>query len=226
MNSEASLAARYDEIQMRAFKAPGAVPMLIAVSKMQPISAIEELYRLGHRDFGENYVQELVRKAVEMADRGCSGIRWHMIGHLQTNKVKLLIPHVYCVHTVDSERLALELAKRWKSSSRPGRLPVFIEVNIDDEVGKSGARPGSTAELAAKVAAIPDLDLQGLMCIPDPEHQDSETHPFHLLRKLELTCRPWSKGGLSMGMSDDFEKAIRAGATHIRVGTALFGSRP
>src|SRR5271156_1140570 len=88
---------------------------LIAVSKTQPIEAIEALYRLGQRDFGENYVQELVEKASRLASLGCTGIRWHFIGHLQSNKVKTLIPYVSAVHSVDSERLAIELDKRWRA---------------------------------------------------------------------------------------------------------------
>src|SRR5206468_2057422 len=106
---------------------------LIAVSKKQPEDKIEALYRLGHRDFGENYVQELVAKAVELERRGCSGIRWHFIGHLQTNKAKLLVPHVFSVHSVDSEKVALALARQWGAGERGGKLPVFIEVNISQE---------------------------------------------------------------------------------------------
>jgi pyridoxal phosphate enzyme (YggS family) len=106
---------------------------LIAVSKKQPEDKIEALYRLGHRDFGENYVQELVGKAAELERRGCIGIRWHFIGHLQTNKAKLLVPHVFSVHSVDSEKVAQALARQWGASGRSGSFPVFIEVNISRE---------------------------------------------------------------------------------------------
>src|SRR5690606_37677247 len=112
-----------------------------AVAKTYPLEAIEALYRLGQRDFGENYVQELVSKAEAAAQRGLEGIRWHFVGHLQSNKARMLIPHVHAIHSVDSVRLAEELAKRWRSSGREGRLPVFLEVNLSGEETKAGVHP-------------------------------------------------------------------------------------
>jgi pyridoxal phosphate enzyme (YggS family) len=196
---------------------------LIAVSKKQPIDAIEELYRLGHRDFGENYVQELVTKAGELDRRGCHGIRWHFIGHLQTNKVKSLIPWVSFVHTVDSGRIAQELAKRWEMVGREEKLPVFIEVNSDREETKSGVSPDEAKVLSEKISQYPALELLGLMCIP-PAASDP-TVRFRDLAALERRLRPYSQGMLSMGMSDDYATAIVEGATHIRVGRVLFGPR-
>jgi pyridoxal phosphate enzyme (YggS family) len=203
---------------------------LIAVSKKQPEDKIEELYRLGHRDFGENYVQELAEKAVELERRGCTGIRWHFIGHLQTNKAKLLIPHVAQVHSVDSEKVAQALARAWKAfgsaTGRTGKLPVFIEVNISRESSKSGVAPEEAAALSRSVSEVSELELQGLMCVPAAsENEDELKQRFLELKQLEESLRNVSRRQLSMGMSSDFEIAIAQGATHVRVGTALFGAR-
>ncbi|MCM2322621.1 MAG: YggS family pyridoxal phosphate-dependent enzyme [Oligoflexia bacterium] len=200
--------------------------ILLAVSKNHPVELLEALYWLGQRDFAENYVQELLGKAKELEERGCTGIRWHFIGHLQTNKVKALLPLVQSVHAVHSEKLARELANRWKSSGRQGRLPVFIEVNIDEEPSKSGLRAADVPAFAAFVASLPELSLQGLMCIPAPSASAEESRTaFRKLRELELQCRPHTSGRLSMGMSGDYEAAIQEGSTHLRLGTALFGPR-
>lgn len=199
---------------------------LLAVSKKQPEDKIEELYRLGHRDFGENYVQEMIAKAVELERRGCNGIRWHFIGHLQTNKAKLLVPHVASVHSVDSEKVAQALARAWESSGRAGKLPIFIEVNISHEESKSGVAPPEVDSLAHSIAQIPQLELQGLMCVPSASEDDDQLKQrFAELKSLEENLRNVSRRQLSMGMSSDFELAIAQGSTHIRVGTALFGAR-
>lgn len=200
---------------------------LIAVSKTQPVESIEALYHLGHRDFGENYVQELVEKAEKLRAAGCDGIRWHFIGHLQTNKVKSLIPHLHAVHSVDSEKLALELAKRWKAEcSDCFPLPCFIEVNIDREPTKAGVMPDDVVALATKLAKNPSIKLMGLMAIPTAtQNPEQSAGAFTRLRELEIQCHPHTAGNLSMGMSSDFEVALQHGATHIRVGTALFGQR-
>ena len=199
---------------------------LIAVSKLQSVAAIRELYELGQRDFGENYVQELRDKAEKLEASGCHGIRWHFIGHLQTNKVRLLIPHVFAVHSLDSIKLARELERCWKSAGRENRLPVFIEVNIDQESSKSGVSPGETAALAQELSDFSALKLEGLMCVPKSGSGEKPTAgAFSRLKDLELRCRPFSGAKLSMGMSSDFEVAITEGATHVRVGTALFGER-
>jgi PLP dependent protein len=197
---------------------------LVAVTKNVPDEAIEWLYRLGHRDFGENYAQELATKAGALRARGIDGIRWHFIGHLQTNKAKQVVPLVAWVHTVDSERLARELAKRWAAAGREGRLPVFLEVNVDAEEGKSGVSVADAPALTQALKTIPELELKGLMCIPEPQGELSAMKErFCLLRELERKCD--LGGALSMGMSSDYEAAIEEGATHVRVGTALFGAR-
>ncbi len=226
----ASLESRYREVTARISSARALLPAtsrpvtLVAVSKLQSTEAILELYRLGQRDFGENYVQELAQKARELEDRGIGDIRWHFIGHLQTNKVKQLLPLVSMIHSIDSEKLAAEVAKRWRSIGRPGRIPVFIAVNIDEEESKSGVSVMDCRELCEKVATLQEIDLRGLMAIPRPESAQTGI-AFKRLRELDLQCRPFTKGELSMGMTQDFEIAIREGATHVRVGSALFGPR-
>jgi pyridoxal phosphate enzyme (YggS family) len=224
--SEMSLVQKYEAIKKNIsrhleFKQKQVV--LVAASKTQSIETIEELYQLGHRDFGENYVQELLEKAPELEKRGYRDIRWHFIGHLQTNKVKQLVPFVSCVHTIDSLKLARELSKRWCELGRSMKLPVFIEVNVDEEVSKAGILPAVVREFADSLKNIPNLQIQGLMCIPQYEKDPSES--FMALRKLEEDCRPVTQGMLSMGMSNDYEIALQEGATHIRLGTSLFGVR-
>ncbi len=199
---------------------------LMAVSKTQSADAVEALWKLGHRDFGENYAQELLEKARELSRRGCEGIRWHFIGHLQTNKVKALLPAVQAIHSVDSLKLAQEIDKRWRALGKAHPLEVFLEVNLDGEESKSGLASGAVAPLVQEMRALPGLRLAGLMAIPAPRGPDQdEAEPFRRLRELESGLHPLSKGGLSMGMSGDFETAIAEGATHVRVGTALFGER-
>ncbi|MGZ6309764.1 MAG: YggS family pyridoxal phosphate-dependent enzyme [Bdellovibrionota bacterium] len=228
------LATRYREIRSKIGVAAGSPEKaqsitLIAVSKLQPMALIEALYALGHRDFGENYVQELARKSESLAKRGCTDLRWHLIGHLQTNKVKQGLAHASSVHSVDSPKLAAELARRWRESKRSGGapFPVFIEVNIDEESSKSGVLPSAVRPLAEEISHHRELSLQGLMAIPEPGHTPEQSRvSFSKLRELERGLRAvGSLGKLSMGMSDDYEIAVQEGATHVRVGTALFGRR-
>lgn len=190
---------------------------LIAVSKTQPVEALEKLYKEGQRDFGENYVQELMEKARWFNEKGYFDVRWHFIGHLQSNKVKQIVSLVHCIHSVDSEKLALEIAKRREGEA----LPIFIQVNIDQEATKSGVSPQDLTALVERVSQLPTLKVLGLMCIPEP----SSKNAFGRLRELEASCKPHTLGMLSMGMSQDFEEAIRQGSTHVRVGTLLFGPR-
>jgi len=133
------------------------------------------------------------------------------------------VPHIHAVHSIDSLKLARELGKRWKEAGRDGRLAAFLEINIDGEGSKSGLLPDEAAGVAGEIAgSVPELELQGLMCIPDPEGSGGA---FAHLRALELKCRPHTHGKLSMGMTQDFERAIQEGSTHVRVGTAIFGAR-
>jgi pyridoxal phosphate enzyme (YggS family) len=190
---------------------------LVAVSKTQPPEAVREAYAAGQRDFGENYAQEWRAKAEALADLG--ELRWHFIGGLQTNKVKILAGRVAFVHTVDREELARELSKRYAQKGAVVR--VFLEVNVGDEASKEGCAPGDVPRLAEAVRALPGLDLCGLMCIP-PAGQDPRPH-FRLLRGLR---DPLGLRELSMGMSADWRAAVEEGATFVRVGTAIFGERP
>lgn len=194
---------------------------LIAVSKTQPIEAIEALYRLGHRDFAENYAQELVSKALEAKQRGMSDIRWHFIGHLQSNKVKQILPFIYLIHSVDSISLAQEISKR--SQSAP--TPCLLSVNIDQESSKSGFLPESLKIEFNNLKKLPGIQIRGLMCIPDPEKISSVPNAFSRLRRLGADLQGNNSFELSMGMTGDFEDAIGEGATFIRIGTAIFGER-
>ena len=212
---------------------PGEV-RLLAVSKTKPAAAIREAYAAGQRDFGENYLQELVRKAEELGD--LADIRWHMIGHLQTNKAKLAVRHASLIHTVDSPRVAEALGRRrheWISESPElppslrTPLAVLVEVNIAGEAQKSGCAPDQLAELLAAIQSQPWLELRGLMTVPPFSGEpDVARRCFEKLSSLRDT-----HGGrerlpeLSMGMSDDLEAAIAAGASIVRVGTAIFGAR-
>ena len=200
---------------------------LIAVSKKHSLEDIEILYRLGQRDFGENYVQELVSKATGAKERCLTEIRWHLIGHLQSNKVKQLVQWVDCVQTLDSPGIVRQLAKRWKESGRSGRLSVLIEVNLSGEDTKSGIEPALLPDLIREVNDHREsLELSGLMCIPAPG-EESARMAFKRLRDLASNtpglpprCR------LSMGMSSDYDIAIAEGSTEVRIGTAIFGPRP
>lgn len=190
---------------------------LVAVSKAQPASAIREAYAAGQRDFGENYAQEWRAKADALAD--CADLRWHFIGGLQTNKVKLIAGRVAYVHTVDRLELARELSRRL--AARQASVRVFLEVNVAGELSKEGCRPDQAAELAEAVRALPALDLVGLMCIP-PAGADPRPH-FRLLREVRDRL---GLEELSMGMSADWQEAVEEGATFVRIGTAIFGERP
>lgn len=196
---------------------------LIAVSKTKSAAQVREAYEAGQRDFGENYVQELCAKAVQLAD--LQGVRWHMIGHLQTNKVKQVVKVATMMQTVDSARLALELGTQ---AQRCGcRLQVLVEVNVGGEAQKSGVSIDGAREVAEAVRAQPALELRGLMTVPPFELEAIQT-----ARYFARLCRLRSELGgdkegweLSMGMSGDFEVAIAHGATMVRVGTDIFGSR-
>lgn len=200
---------------------------LIAVSKKHSLEAIEELYHLGQRDFGENYVQELVSKAAGAKERGLTEIRWHLIGHLQSNKVKQLVQWVDCVQTIDSPGIVRQLAKRWKESGRTGRLPVLIEVDLSGEETKSGIEPALLQDLVREVNEHADvLELSGLMCIPAHGSESARTAFQRLSELAGITPGLPPRCRLSMGMSSDYDIAIAEGSTEVRIGTAIFGPRP
>ncbi len=190
---------------------------LVAVSKTHAAAAVREAYAAGQRDFGENYAQEWREKADALGD--LAELRWHFIGGLQTNKVKLLAGRVHAIHTVDRGELAREISKRFGQKGATAR--VLLEVNTGGEATKAGCPPGEAPRLAEIVRSLPAIDLVGLTCIPPPA-DDPRPH-FRLLRSLRdsLGLRE-----LSMGMSADWKVAIDEGATLIRIGTAIFGERP
>lgn len=196
---------------------------LLAVSKRKPAKAILEAAGAGQRDFGENFAQEGIDK---MRETGRDDLVWHFIGHLQSNKTRLVAEHYAWVHTVDRLKIARRLSEQ--RPDRLGDLQVCIQVNIDDEDSKSGCTPGELPALAAEVAELPRLALRGLMCIPavtdDPAAQ---RRPFAALRELQerLIAGGLALDTLSMGMSADYPAAIREGATIVRIGTAVFGAR-
>ena len=198
----------------RARRDPGEV-MLLAVTKVFPASVIREGYGLGLRDFGENYVQEFEAKAPEV--RGLPGVRFHLIGHLQSNKSGKAADLFDVIQTVDSGRLA----HRLNDSQKP--LDVMLEVKLAAEEAKSGVAPEELPELVAAVRGCPNLRLLGLMTMP-PWSEDAEVSRPHFRRLREL-AESRDLAQLSMGMSNDFEVAIEEGSTCVRVGTALFGRR-
>ena len=205
----------------RAAGRPGA--RLLAVSKTQPAAAIAALAAQGQRAFGENYVQEA---AAKMAELQLPGLEWHLIGHLQSNKADQAARLFDWVQTVDRAKLVPALA-RHRPADRPP-LNVLIQVNIDDEASKHGCAPQAVPALAAAIEAEPRLCLRGLMAIPAPfPEAERRQHAFERMRQLFQALadgRP-RVDTLSMGMSSDFAQAIAAGATMVRVGSALFGAR-
>ena len=188
---------------------------LLAVTKVFPASVIREAYDLGLREFGENYVQEFEAKAPEVAH--LPGARFHLIGHLQSNKSSRAAELFQVIQTVDSSKLA----RRLDGAGRP--LEVMLEVKLSPEEAKSGADPAALAALASAVRACPNLRLLGLMTMPPWSDDPEASRPhFRRLRELAQTC---GLEQLSMGMSHDLETAIEEGSTCVRVGTALFGKR-
>lgn len=205
-------------------KVPAATVRLVAVSKTKPAAAVLEAYQAGQRVFGENYVQELEEKARQLP----SDIQWHFIGHLQSNKVRQLveIPNLAAVESVDRLKIAAALQRACESIGRAS-LPVYIEVNTSGEESKSGCAPGETDELVRRIReTCPSLRVAGLMTIGSP-HPEPPERDFHLLREMRDRCASLVDHALelSMGMSNDFELAIRCGSSSVRVGSAIFGHR-
>lgn len=190
---------------------------LVAVSKIQPLEKIKTLLEEGHRVFGENRVQEAAEKFPALRDQ-YRDIELHLIGHLQTNKAKEAVRIFDVIETVDRDRLAADLSEEMEKQKRG--LPCFIQVNTGDEEQKGGVTPQGLERLFRFCTEEAGLQIEGLMCIP-PVHEVPDLH-FALLHRLATDL---GLKKLSMGMSADFEAAIRYGASHIRVGSALFGAR-
>ena len=196
---------------------------LLAVSKKQPQSSVIEAAAAGQRDFGENQAIEGVEKINSVAN---DEFIWHFIGHLQTNKTRIVAEHFDWVHSVDRLKTANRLSQQRPKSL--GDLNICLQVNVDEEESKSGMQIESVRELASRIVDLPNLRLRGLMCLPAIRHDfEAQRIPFARLRCLadELRASGIPVDTLSMGMSGDFELAIEEGATMVRVGTALFGPR-
>lgn len=196
---------------------------LIAVSKAQPAERLAELADLGQRDFGESYVQEALPKLDALVGRA---LIWHFIGPIQSNKTRPIAERFDWVHSVDRLKIAERLSAQ-RPADRPP-LNICLEVNISGEASKGGVLPADLPILAQAVAKLPRLRLRGLMAIPAPSDNTSQQRAqFRHLRQLleQLRAAGLDLDVLSMGMSDDLEAAIAEGATHLRVGTALFGAR-
>lgn len=206
---------RIAEAEAKYGRAPGSVA-LIAVSKVQPAERVEAVLREGHRLFGENYVQEAQGKWPAWR-AAFPDVAVHMIGPLQTNKAKIAVDLFEAIHTLDRPSLATKLANL--AQARGTSPDLFIQVNTGREPQKAGVLPEDLDAFVAEARAM-DLPVHGLMCIP-PEDEDPAPH-FAAL--AEMAARN-GLAGLSMGMSSDFEAAIAAGATHVRVGSAIFGAR-
>lgn len=198
---------------------------LIAVSKTKPVTDLQEIYNAGVRDFGENKVQEMCDKMEKMP----KDINWHMIGHLQRNKVKYIVGNVALIHSVDSYRLAEEINIQAKKKGIV--VPILVEVNIADETTKFGVSKEDAMELVRQIASLDALSIKGLMTIApyvvDPEENRAY---FRKIKELSVDIDNQnidnvSMDILSMGMTGDFEVAIEEGATMVRVGTGIFGKR-
>jgi hypothetical protein len=197
---------------------------LLAVSKQQPATMVRAAALAGQREFGENYAQEGADKVDALAD--VPDLVWHFIGQVQGNKTREIAGRFAWVHTVDRERVAARLSAQRPPGAPP--LQVLLQVRLADEAGKGGVIPAETPALAAAVAALPGLQLRGLMCIPPPAADlEAQRMPFRQLRQLleSLNSAGYRLDTLSMGMSDDLEAAVLEGATIVRVGTAIFGRR-
>lgn len=198
---------------------------LIAVSKTKPVEMLQEIYAEGIRDFGENKVQELSMKYEEMA----KDIRWHMIGHLQRNKVKSVVGKTSLIHSVDSYRLAEEINIQAKKKNMI--VPILVEVNIAEEESKFGIHKEDAIQLVQEIATLDNLKIEGLMTIaPNVSDPEDNRDYFRTIRQLSVDITTKNIDNvtmnvLSMGMTGDYTVAIEEGSTMIRVGTGIFGSR-
>lgn len=198
---------------------------LIAVSKTKPVSMLQEIYDHGCRNFGENKVQELAEKYEIMP----KDIKWHMIGHLQRNKVKYIVDKVCLIHSVDSLRLAEEISK--EALKKNVEVDILIEVNVAMEESKYGVAPSDAPSLAAQIALLPGIHVKGLMTIaPYVENSEENRQYFAQLKQLSVDISAKNIDNvtmdiLSMGMTGDYEVAVSEGASLVRVGTGIFGER-
>jgi len=196
---------------------------LVAISKTFPTARIRELLECGHTLLGENRVQEVLPKIDELGP----DVSWHLVGHLQTNKVRQVVGRFELIHSLDSERLAREIERRCEAGGL--RQSVLIQVHLGGEASKFGVAEGDLAPLIDTIAPLAHLDLRGLMAVPPPVADPQENRRW-FARLRELRDEGRARSGLdlpelSMGMTDDFEVAIEEGATLVRIGRAIFGER-
>ncbi|MFZ2971599.1 MAG: YggS family pyridoxal phosphate-dependent enzyme [Ferribacterium limneticum] len=214
--------ARISDAAVLAGRSPESI-RLLAVSKTWPLASVIEAADAGQRAFGENYVQEGVDKVAETAGRN---LEWHFIGPLQSNKSRAVAEHFDWVHSIERLKIAERL-----SAQRPANLPplqVCVQVNVSGEASKSGCAPDEALDLCRAVAALPGLQLRGLMAIPEPtDDPASQRAPFRQVREIydHIRAAGIPLDTLSMGMSHDLEAAVAEGATIVRIGTAIFGER-
>lgn len=198
---------------------------LITVSKTKPVELLQEAYDAGSRDFGENKVQEMLDKIPQLP----SDIRWHMIGHLQRNKVKYIVDKVFLIHSVDSLRLAEEISK--EAVKKQVEVNILVEVNVALEESKFGTTTSEALSLVEAISALPGIHIQGLMTIaPYVENEEENRIIFRKLKQLSVDIAAKnidniSMNVLSMGMTGDYRVAVEEGATYVRVGTGIFGER-
>jgi pyridoxal phosphate enzyme (YggS family) len=217
---------RIQEVCFRCGRNPADV-VLVAVSKTFAVEKIQAAVNAGLLDFGENYVQELNEKRGVI---GTAPLRWHFIGHLQTNKVKYIADFIHLIHSVDNERLAAEIQKRGEQAGR--RISVLVEVHTTDEVTKYGVRPEQAVDLVRKISRYDKVNVEGLMTMGPFSEDPNDSRPsFRLIRELKQEIEKEeienvSMRHLSMGMTHDFEVAIEEGSTLVRLGTVIFGERP
>jgi len=212
----ASVRARIRAAAARAGR-PSRDITLVAVSKSHPTAAVAEAYRAGHRDFGENRVQEAGAKIIPLRAMGCTP-RWHLVGNLQRNKIRAAFDLFDILHCVDSVALAEAIDMR-----APGLVPVLVEVNVAGEPTKHGVAPADVAAVVRRLRQLPNIDVRGLMTVAPRAERSEDARPvFRELRKLRDAL---GLKDLSMGMTDDFEVAVEEGSTLVRVGRAIFGPR-
>jgi len=199
-------------------------PMLIVVTKNHPVELAEQLAQLGERNFGENRVQEAASKAADFnANSPATEPHWHLIGQLQTNKVKQALEFASSIHSLDRDSLLDELVKR--TSTRETPLDVFIQVNLTDDEGRGGVQTGSVLEFADRVSSVSTLKLKGLMAVASLDQEPSAD--FETIANLseKLISNHPQASARSIGMSGDYLTALSFGATHLRIGTAITGNR-
>ena len=198
---------------------------LISVSKTKPVEKLREAYNAGSRDFGENKVQEMCEKVPLLP----ADIRWHMIGHLQTNKIKYIIDKAYRIHSVDSLHLAEAVSREAVKHNVPANI--LLEVNVAEEESKFGVHTDEVMNLVQAVSKLPNIQIKGLMTIaPFVENPEENRQYFRILRQLAVDISRKSidnvtMNELSMGMTGDYQIAVEEGATWVRVGTGIFGER-